>query len=176
MLQVCKTCTFFQSIYNEETFNFLKIFIEWKSILPIHKVISAKRVRPAFTMVEMAIVIVIIAILAAIAIPRIADSTRAAQVSVVKDFLMKLKTAAGLYASKNQKMPTSFAVYVTTQPLDEAAMPDMFLSLSQLGTGTCTVSGTTITCPATAFPELGAFSYQYNSPTEIVLNCPICYQ
>jgi hypothetical protein len=76
---------------------------------------------------------------------------------------------------QNHESPQDFAAYVTTAPMNMTATGNHFVSLSRLGQGGCRIAGDTISCPATALPELGAFSYTYHSGDNIELNCPACY-
>ena len=56
--------------------------------------------RSGFTLVELVIVIVIIGILAAIAIPKFTDLSKSAELALSKDFAAKLRTASEVYYAR----------------------------------------------------------------------------
>ena len=67
-----------------------------------------KRTRKGFTLIELLIVVVIIGILAAIAIPKFADTKRKAYVTAMKSDLKNMVSSAEAYFSDNN----SYAGYV----------------------------------------------------------------
>ena len=71
--------------------------------LPRAEVIRVGRARS----VELAVVIAIIGILAAVALPRLADVGDEAEKTVVRDYLQKLQSAYGLYMLENGTPPSS---------------------------------------------------------------------
>jgi prepilin-type N-terminal cleavage/methylation domain-containing protein len=77
-----------------------------------------RRVRKGFTLIELLIVVVIIGILAAIAIPKFANTKEKAYLATMKGDLRNLATAQEGYASDNAGayMPTTAAV-TTAAPL-----------------------------------------------------------
>jgi type IV pilus assembly protein PilA len=73
-----------------------------------------RRVRKGFTLIELLIVVVIIGILAAIAIPKFANTKEKAYLATMKGDLRNLATAQEGYASDNNGayMPTTAGVAV----------------------------------------------------------------
>ncbi len=113
-----------------------------------------------FTLVELAVVIAIVAILAAVAVPRLVDSTDAAQRSVALDFVSQLNSAAAMYTAKQMTTPNGFDDFITNGAI--AAGDEFTLSTSTLGDGSCTIAAGAVTC-ATAFDKLGAVTYTWTS-------------
>ncbi len=124
------------------------------------------------TLAELAIAIVIVAVLASVAVPRLFNMQRAAEAAVAKDFLNVLRSGAGAYATNRNALPTSFSDFVTEGPI--TANSEATVSLRQMAQGKCKVNGTIINCPADAFADLGAFSYEFLTAEQILLNCPKC--
>jgi prepilin-type N-terminal cleavage/methylation domain-containing protein len=113
-----------------------------------------------FTLIELAIVVVIVAILASVAVPRFSSVTSSASASVVKDTLNQLTSAGSIYAAERQSTPTTFAQFVVPGVL--AANAPQTMSLQGLGRPNappCNVAAATITCSSgpgnTRFPDLG---------------------
>ncbi len=134
-----------------------------------HKMLFRKQ---GMTLTELAIVIVIVAVLASVAVPKLMNMQRTAQSAVAKDFLNVLRSGAGIYATNRNALPTSFADFVTEGPL--SANSQATVSLAQMAQGKCKLNGTTINCPADAFEDLGAFSYEFLTAEQIRLDCAKC--
>ena len=66
-----------------------------------------KRMQKGFTLIELMIVVAIIGILAAVAIPQYQDYTVKAKLSKVSGFAQPIKTALALYNQENGNFPTS---------------------------------------------------------------------
>ena len=68
---------------------------------------SGKKAQSGFTLVELMIVMLVIAVLLALAVPRYTSSVRAAKESVLKEDLHVLRGAIDAYTVDKQKAPTS---------------------------------------------------------------------
>jgi len=84
------------------------------------------RNRSAFTLIEMLIVIVVVAILALIVIPRVMSAQRRSQESVLKDNIRELRSAITRFYSDTGVFPTTLNdLLVTSSPtngINEAGM------------------------------------------------------
>lgn len=126
-----------------------------------------------FTLIELAVVIAILAILAAVAIPRMINTTLAAEKTNAKQFRQNLRSAKGLYAAENSRMPTSFTDFVTTG----TPVAPVVMSTATFANGGCQVTATTITCGSNDFPALtedigGNVVYRFNANGIITDNIP----
>lgn len=109
------------------------------------------RASQAFTLIELAIVIAIIAILAAIAIPRFMDMTANAEVAAVRDALRNMRSALSIYNASTTVTPTTFTEFVDTQ--SPARAPRTY-GIDRIGKGGCQIQVTQIQCTANDFPEI----------------------
>ena len=73
-----------------------------------------KSASKGFTLIELAIVIAIIAILASVAIPRFANMTDNANGAVAQAFVSQLNTASATFMASNARPPANFAEFVST--------------------------------------------------------------
>jgi type II secretion system protein G len=100
--------------------------------------------RKGFTLIELLIVVVIIGILAAIAIPKFANTKDKAYLAAVKTDLRNLATAQEGYFADNQSYTTSVPNYVPSANVTVAvgsATPNGWEA-----TGTNAAMSTTVTC------------------------------
>ncbi|MEA3209796.1 MAG: type pilus assembly protein PilA [Chthoniobacter sp.] len=80
------------------------------------KNISYRRPPSGFTLVEIMIVVAIIALLAAIALPHYSRARRRAQATRTLDDLRLIDGALDLYATENSKQPGATAQWIDVQP------------------------------------------------------------
>ncbi len=73
-----------------------------------------RRARTGFTLVELAIVIAVVAILAAVAFTRLMETPESAERALVMDYLNQLKSAASMYTAESGVHPQGFDNFVDT--------------------------------------------------------------
>ena len=71
-----------------------------------------KQLRHAFTLVEILIVVIVIGILAAIAVPNFSQGTSDARYEVARSFGQSLTKAASMYTTQTGRIPSSFYSWV----------------------------------------------------------------
>jgi prepilin-type N-terminal cleavage/methylation domain-containing protein len=133
-----------------------------------------KKPTKGFTLIELAIVIVIVAILASVAVPRFTQVTASAQGAVAQDLLAQVTSAASIWTAENQANPNGFNQFVNAGALQ----PGQTLSLANVGNQSgapCVVTGPTIVCPGGQggrFSDLGNVTIAFNAgPGTFTLDC-----
>lgn len=127
-------------------------------------------VAKGFTLMEMAIVVAVVAILSGVAMIHLRNNEKSAEVAVLKNMVLQLRSAAGVYAAESDNLPAGFDEFVTDDASDTAKV----LNIHAFGKGFCSVQAATITCTEEAFPAVGGVSFSFHTPENIQLNCPSC--
>jgi type IV pilus assembly protein PilA len=91
--------------------------------LPLRREQHMKNMRKGFTLIELLIVVVIIGILAAIAIPKFANTKSKAYIAAMKSDLRNLVTAEESYFSDSAKYATDTSKGMKFKPSTGVSMP-----------------------------------------------------
>ncbi len=98
-----------------------------------------------FTLIELAIVIAIIGILAAVAVPRFANMTNTAQNAVAQSLLQSLQTSAAIYIAQQRRIPTLFSNFIVASGAATGANTLTLENVRGQLTGTPTITANTMT-------------------------------
>jgi len=106
-----------------------------------------------FTLIELAVVIAIIAILAAVAIPRFGNVTVQAERAMAADMVSQLTSAAAIYTAQMAATPEPTQGFTRFVDGGAVTVPtgNRTLALGNFGTnpGTCNVTVNTVACNGT---------------------------
>lgn len=97
----------------------LKVEMRRQSVLPFSTFTPFPRSRSGFTLLELMIVITIVIILAAIALPQYQRTIMHAREAVLRDDLYKMRTLLDQYAADKGKLPSSLDDLMTERYLRE---------------------------------------------------------
>ncbi|MBY0450526.1 MAG: prepilin-type N-terminal cleavage/methylation domain-containing protein [Cyanobacteria bacterium] len=96
-----------------------------------------------FTLIELAIVVAIIAVLAAVAVPKFGNAEASAERGVIKDMVSQLTSAAAIYTARYSQTPTGLDTFVGT---GNAPTGVQTIAVGNFGRG----NGTATTCAVAA--------------------------
>ena len=102
-----------------------------------------------FTLIELAIVIAIVSVLAAVAVPKFQNAEAGAERGIIQDMTSQLKSAMSIYIVRSGKTPEKFSDFVKTTALTSGDAQT--ISLLSFGPGakagtTCNPGDETLTC------------------------------
>lgn len=120
-----------------------------------------------FTLIELAVVIAIIAILAAVALPRFGNTTAQAEASVIKDLKSQLASAAAIYTAEQGATPNGFNNFVTNAKFTNPAQGHT-MAVGNFGRGGCIVAAASITC-TNQFSKWSPVTYQWRQGGDITV-------
>ncbi|WP_303672970.1 prepilin-type N-terminal cleavage/methylation domain-containing protein [Vampirovibrio chlorellavorus] len=125
-----------------------------------------------FTLIELAVVIAIIAILAAVALPRFGNTTAQAEASMIKDLKAQLASAAAIYTAENASTPNGFDNFVDQARTTGAGKTIAIGSFGAQTGGTCQVAAARITC-TNRFAKWSPVTYNWNQGVIGVTATPV---
>jgi general secretion pathway protein G len=118
-----------------------------------------------FTLVELAIVVLVIGILAAVAAPKMVGTATAARTNGTKQSLAVLRDSLEMYKSQNSSYPTAANIKTALQPLLTGPFPVAQVGANQNGDVVVSTQSPITTVVA------GAYGWVYNETTgEIRVN------
>lgn len=131
--------------------------------MPARHVSTLRLVKKGFTLIELAVVITIIAILAGLAINLASGALDRGQVARAQAYWDRLKSASALYVSTQARSPSQFTDFVS--PSTTITGPTHTIALMQepedSGLSPCVLGATTIVCDLGG--EVGVVTYTLES-------------
>lgn len=122
-----------------------------------------KSLKKGFTLIELAIVVAVVGIMASVALTRFSNLNETAEASTARQFLNQLNSGAAIYMARMGQLPTAFTQFVTNNDAQLNAAPagnNFFtVSVSRVGPrpggSMCTIAANLINCNGTAATKLG---------------------
>lgn len=138
-----------------------------------------KKKQSGFTLIELAVVIAILAILAAVAIPRFANTTASAERSMINSMVGQLTSAHAMATAERAATPQGFNEFVgtgtgaTCTATAGSTITTCTMDLANFGGGNCTVAATAVTCPNNSFQSYQGVTYNFNGGAVTVAATPV---
>ena len=119
-----------------------------------------QRLRAGFSLVELAVVVLIMGILAAVAAPKMFDTFSAARENATKQSLAVLRDSIELYKSQNDSYPAATSLATDLAPYLKGPFP-----APEVGTNKTTTVAASTASPITAPVTTGTDGWIYNEGT-----------
>lgn len=121
--------------------------------------------KQGFTLIELVVVVLILGIIAAVAAPKMFNTTNDARMNATRQSLVVLRDAIELHREKNGSYPTTAAIKTALQPFLKGPFPSVLVGANQ-NSNVVASSQNPITTA-----EAGGAGWAYNQTTgDIVVN------
>jgi general secretion pathway protein G len=124
-----------------------------------------KQLRNGFSLIELVVVVLILGIIAAVAAPRMFDTTNDARQNATKTSLSVLRSAIDLYKAQNGTYPPAATLSTVLKPFLKGPFPAVQIGANQNGNVVATSQNPITTA------EAGGAGWAYNETTgDVVVN------